>query len=69
MAKGVQKSKAILLRKKGKSLSEIAQELGVSKGSVSIWVRDIELSKSAQKNLSLKIQRGFIYAKNKGLVD
>ena len=43
---------ARLLRKKGMSLNEIVHELGVSKASVSLWVRDIELSSQQKKKLS-----------------
>ena len=34
------------------SLNEIVRELGVSKASVSLWVRDIELSEQQRKKLS-----------------
>jgi len=44
-----EKQKAIMLRKRGKSMGDIAQILGVSKSSVSYWVRDVELS-STQRN-------------------
>ena len=44
------KEKALILRKKGKSIRDIAKTLKVSKGSVSLWVRDIKLTET-QKNL------------------
>lgn len=44
MAKFELKIKARELRKGGKSLKEIAQSLGVSKSSVSLWCRDIILT-------------------------
>ena len=66
MAKVVQKEKAITLRKKGKSLSEIAQELKVSKGSVSIWVRDVVLSDSAKRAIELKLAKGSYEGRLKG---
>ena len=47
-----EKQKAIELRMKGLSLREIVKELGVSKGSVSLWVRDVKLSKKKQLQLS-----------------
>jgi predicted transcriptional regulator len=40
------------LRKKGKSLRDIAETLGVSKGSVSLWVKDIKLTKSQLRFLA-----------------
>ncbi|PIR85040.1 hypothetical protein COU15_03060 [Candidatus Kaiserbacteria bacterium CG10_big_fil_rev_8_21_14_0_10_45_20] len=51
-----EKKKAILLRKKGESIKEIARVLGVSKGSVSLWVRDILLTKQQR---SILTARGF----------
>ncbi len=46
------------LRKKGYSLNEIAQEIGVSKNSASRWVRDLKLSPQAQKILDQKNRLG-----------
>ena len=46
-----EKNKAIILRKEGKSVREITEILGVSKGSVSIWVRDIKLTEEQELNL------------------
>lgn len=43
---------ARLLRKKGMSLNDIVRELGVSKASVSLWVRDVELSDHQKRKLS-----------------
>jgi transposase-like protein len=42
--KNVEKVQAISLRKSGYSIKDIARELGVAKSSVSVWVRDVELS-------------------------
>lgn len=42
------------LRKKGKSLREIATSLGVSRGSVSLWVKDIKLTKPQLRFLAYK---------------
>lgn len=47
-----EQNQARLLRGKGMSLNEITRELGVSKASVSLWVRDIELSDQQKKELS-----------------
>ncbi len=56
MAKQLEKDKAIKLRKKGESISEISRILGVSKGSVSVWVRDVIISASALNLLKSKIK-------------
>lgn len=40
-----EKRKAILLRQEGRSIKEIALMTGVSKSSVSLWVRNVVLSK------------------------
>ncbi len=42
------------LRKQGWSLNEIRQKIKVSKSSVSLWVRDIELTKKQKQKLSKK---------------
>ncbi|MFZ2167869.1 MAG: hypothetical protein WAV50_03295 [Minisyncoccia bacterium] len=47
-----EQKQARLLRKKGMSLNEIVHEVGVSKASVSLWVRDIKLSDQQKKKLS-----------------
>lgn len=61
-----ERHKAIELRKKGYSLKEIANGLGVAKSSVSLWVRNVELSPTAEKRLLTKIKLGqFLAAKNK----
>lgn len=44
MAKFAEKIKAQALRKKGKSIKQIARTLKLSKSTVSVWCRDIELS-------------------------
>ncbi len=43
---------ARLLRGKGMSLNEIVHEIGVSKASVSLWVRNIKLSDQQKRKLS-----------------
>lgn len=47
-------NKARLLRAEGKSVKEIADLLGVSKSSVSLWVRDIQLSEEQKHTLKQK---------------
>ena len=51
-----EKNKAIQYRKNGISVNEIARMLNVSTGSVSSWVKDIELTQE-QKNQLLKNTR------------
>jgi hypothetical protein len=46
-----EKNKAQQLRYKGFSIKQIAVALSVSKGSASVWVRDIELSKGLSVNI------------------
>lgn len=45
MAKSKQKFEAIKLRKTGESIKVIARKLDVSPGSVSVWCRNVKLSK------------------------
>jgi transcriptional regulator with XRE-family HTH domain len=53
-----EKQKAISLRKRGYSLKEIVREVGVAKSSVSLWVRDVQLtSKQAQRLLKKQHDR------------
>ena len=58
MAKFEEKIKAQKLRKQGKSIKEIAKKLKVSKGSASIWCRDIELTKEQIAKLERKMIEG-----------
>ena len=50
--KVVERNHARSLRKAGKSINEIIAETGYSKGSVSVWVRDIVLTKKQKERLS-----------------
>ena len=54
----MQKSDAIKLRKNGLSVNQIAQKLGVSKGSVSPWVRLVVIPKTKRKNIQKRILAG-----------
>ncbi len=61
-----EKEKAIKLRKKGKSYSEILKKVNASKGTISNWLRDIKLTKKQQKRLIKKSQKHlYDYAKKK----
>lgn len=51
LEKTYEKMRAKELRANGKSLGAIAKELNVSKGSVSLWVRDVNLSIEQKKKL------------------
>ena len=46
------KEKARALRKKGRSINQIVAEAGLSKASVSVWVRDIVLTKSQKTKIT-----------------
>lgn len=48
------RKKARQLRKDGNSISDIASQLNVSRGSVSSWCRDIELTEIQKANLQKK---------------
>lgn len=47
-----EKKQAIILRKQGLAIGEIASKLNVSKSSVSYWVRDIRLTKEQRLKLN-----------------
>ncbi len=51
MARVVERRKAIILRRKGKTYGEILQELDVAKSSLSEWLRDIPLTKEQAKRI------------------
>lgn len=58
MAKSKQKNIAIGLRRKGKSIKDIAKKLGIAKSTVSFWCKDIELTpeqiEKLQKRMATK---------------
>lgn len=56
--KALEKLEAIRLRKQGKSVPEISTKLNVAKSSVSVWVRNVQLSPTAEKRLLKKISAG-----------
>lgn len=43
--------KAIKLRKEGFSIREISEKIGISKSTASLWLRNIKLSKKAEKRI------------------
>lgn len=52
--KTAERQKAIRLRKEGRSLKRIAEALGVSKSSVSLWVRNVELTPEQKAVLNFR---------------
>jgi len=48
------KQKAIILRKRGLSYSEILREVPVAKSTLSLWLRDIGLAKKQQQRITNK---------------
>lgn len=60
MAKSLLKLRSRELRKLGKSINEIACLVGASKGSVSLWCRDIELTSEQIANLLKKREFGLM---------
>ena len=57
-----EKLRAISLRKKGYSLAEIVKDVNVAKSSVSIWVRNVEMSNEARSRFLRKITLGQLMA-------
>ena len=58
MAKFQERLRARELRRRGHTVSHIAHTLGVSKGSVSVGCRDLELTKAQQKRIHDTAVRG-----------
>ena len=48
------KNKAIKLRTKGKTYSEILKEIPVAKSTLSLWLRKVGLSKSQKQRITKK---------------
>lgn len=66
MAKSKKQIQSRSLRKQGKSIKEIARKIGVSKSSVSIWCRDIELSAEQIARLHENMIKGSYEGRMKG---
>lgn len=66
MAKFKEKIKAQKLRKQGQSIKEIAKRLNVSKSTVSIWCRDIQLTKEQIARLDARQTKGAYKGRLKG---
>jgi len=56
-----EKIKAIRLRKLGKSYSEIRKQVKVSKGTLSLWLRDIKLTPKQEKRLYIELRQKNAY--------
>lgn len=54
ISKLLEKEKAVLLRKQGKSYSEIMETVPVSKSTLSLWLRNVGLSKKQAQVFSIK---------------
>jgi hypothetical protein len=54
ISKFLEKEKAIVLRKQGKSYSEILEMVAVSKSTLSLWLRNVQLSKKQNQTFSVK---------------
>lgn len=66
MAKSEEKIQAQKLRERGQSVKEIAKRLKVSKSSVSIWCRDIQLTKEQIAILDTRQKKGAYRGRLKG---
>ena len=49
---------AVALRKQGRSLNEISRELGVSKGTASLWLRNVDVPPEGRERLQGRIRIG-----------
>lgn len=56
-----EKIKAIKLRRKGKSYREIREQIPVSKGTLSLWLREIELTPEQKERLYVELRRKNAY--------
>lgn len=56
-----QKIQAIKLRKAGKSYSEIRKMIKVSKGTLSLWLRDITLTSKQEKRIYVELRQKNAY--------
>ncbi len=65
--KTTEQARARKLRSKGFSIKEIAEKLKISKGSVSIWVRNITLDHTQKQRLSKREKLGGIKGREKSL--
>lgn len=55
MAKFDKKAQVYRLRKQGESIGDIAKDVGVSKSTVSLWCRNIKLTRKQEERLKQKV--------------
>jgi transcriptional regulator with XRE-family HTH domain len=67
MAKSREKISALQLRKKGMSVRDIASRLNISKGTVSVWCRDIVLTPIQQRKLRASSLAGGSVGRSRGV--
>ena len=58
----VEREKAVSLRRQGKSYKQIAEELSVSKSTLSLWLRDVKLSSQEQRLLENNLRHQSVKA-------
>jgi len=58
MARIIEKNKALRLRKRGKSINEIAAKLNIAKSTVSSWCRNIQLGPEQIERLAKRQESG-----------
>jgi len=56
-AKKKQKQLAVMLRKQGKTYSEILEKVPVAKSTLSLWLRDVGLAKRQRRRLTEKMRK------------
>ncbi|MEK7519492.1 MAG: hypothetical protein AAB565_01770 [Patescibacteria group bacterium] len=66
MAKTKERNLALKFRREGKSIKDIARKIKVSKGTVSLWCRDVFLSESQIVKLREKMIKGGYEGRLKG---
>lgn len=62
------KSRAIVLRKQGKSIRDIEKFLGVPRSTLSGWLKNVELTTSQYKILEEKHKKALIKARKKAVI-
>jgi transcriptional regulator with XRE-family HTH domain len=58
MARIVEKDKALKLRKRGRSINEIARQLNIPKSTISLWCRNIQLGPEQIERLAQRQESG-----------
>ena len=66
MAKSESKIKAVEMRRCGHTVGDIAKKLGVSKGSVSNWTKNIKLTKKQRDKIREKVIKSGSVGRVKG---